>query len=502
MKAKHLTEDVMLELVGSRLSGEDRRVAEQHLAECAECREAYAEFQFVHSVIGRLAEVGYSEVLEEPAPDSTKRRRTEFAFPLGPVIAIASGCLVVLAVLFYPSAIPRANATELLASAVRHEDQSGAEAAAFQLQTGGKSCAGGRQDGELVSFERSLHCDRALQDVKATSWGHGNPLSAKSFKAWRDGLHRHQDRVTKEQTSWEIQTTTEEGSVRTASLEMRASDYRPTKLTLDFVDNEEVSISEALEALPPAPPAEVAAGSLPPQARYVDNPGDLLEVRAWATLHQLNADSGWEAVVERDGLQVRVKAFSDDQARRQQLRSEFTPYPAILVEIYSSSDHVDHKDVLPDRTSPAANAPGLAEGWLEQQFPSEARAEFKNNTLRLSQQILGRAFFLDKLRMRQTAIVHCSCAKDLAGIVEDEKRTLIGLQASLSLVLRPLIGSPLHSAGHPLSLADAINLDTSLEELLSGSTGWDQTAFDLRVQKVRDLLGANQLRRAGLSISN
>jgi hypothetical protein len=55
-------------------------------------------------------------------------------------------------------------------------------------------------------------------------------------------------------------------------------------------------------------------------------------------------------------------------------------------------------------------------------------------------------------------------------------------------LLEPLVGSVSNSPLRPLTLVEAKDLDTTLEDLLSASTGQDEAAFDTRVQQIRSVL--------------
>jgi hypothetical protein len=401
--------------------------------------------------------------------------------------------MAVIAVLFIPRAIPTASATELLSSAIRYEDRAGA-AKAFRVETGGQACAAGQADRKRMSVNNSARCGLVLQHIQNSPWGHGNPLSVKTYAAWRKGLHRHHDRVTKRKVSWEISTNTEEDPVHSASLELSASDYHATKLTLDFEDNAEVSISEDTE---PSPTAPMSSGLdvvttkkiVEPPLQHIDNPADLVEVRAWSMLHQLNAASGWEATVLRNGSHIRVDAVVTNEERKQQLLKAFAPIQEIELDVHLLSEGYSSAEVVPNRARPAGNEPGLAEGWLEQQFPeSDARTRFSNDALRLSQQIFGRAFFIARLQQRQVAMAHCSCAKEIANLLAIENAELSSLQGSLSRSLEPLIGDASHSPSRPLTLIEAESLDIAMEDLFSASTGRDESAFGEHIQKLRNLL--------------
>jgi hypothetical protein len=489
MKTRHLTEEAILGLAGKRLTDKAQRAVEEHLAECAECRKEYAEFEFAHSVVGRVAEIGYQEALWELPREAVIRPKREFAFPWKPILAITFGCVCVIALLFYPRIVPVASAAELLSSAMQYEDHTG-DVKAFRIQVSGQTCATGQASERMASFDSSVRCGRALQHIHNSQWGHGNPLSARTYATWRESLHRRRDRVTKREKSWEINTTTDEGTIHTATLELRSSDYHTTKLTLDFADNEEVSISEDTEPLPT--PGDIASKTSTPQPQFVDSPGDILEVQAWKVLHQLNADSGWEAVILRSGPEVRVKASVHDDPRREELTKAFAAYPDVVLDIHPSDNPGDVSDVFPSKAQFAEDAPALATGWLKQQFPDpDQRADFSNSVLRSSRAILGRAFIIDRLKQRRTALAHCSCAKDLAALVVTEKRALGVLENGLFADVEPMFGSSLGTSSNVLTLGQARDLDGTLHELLWRSSATTGGTFDMRVEQVRKLLAQN-----------
>lgn len=489
MRSRHLTEEAMLGLAGKRLTNKAQQAVKAHLAECAECRETFAEFQLAHSVVGRIAEIGYQEALGELPQKYTGHPSREFAFPWGPALAITFGCICVIAFLFYPRMVPAVSAAELLSNATQYEDHTG-NAKAFRVQVSGETCASGQTSEEMASLDRSARCSRALRHIQDSPWGHGNPLSARTYATWRKSLHQTHDHVSKQEKSWEIKTTTGEGKVHAATLELRSSDYRATKLTLNFVDDEEVSVSEV--ALPlPADRENSIASTNTPRPQFVDGPGDILEVQAWMALHKLNADSGWEAVVLRSGPEVRLKAIVHDDARREELTKAFAAYPSVVLDIHPADHPGDVSDVFPEKAHVVEDAPALATAWLKQQFPDpDQRADFSNGALNASRAILGRAFILDRLNQRRISLARCSCAKDLAALIGREKRALDVLENGLSTNVEPLVGSPVAPSSNVLTLAQARDLDATLHNLLWRSSTATGGSFDTSIEQVRELLAA------------
>ena len=177
MKTRHLTEEAILGLAGKRLTDKAQRAVEEHLAECAECRKQYAEFEFAHSVVGRVAEIGYQEALWDLPREAVMRPKREFAFPWKPILAITFGCVCVIALLFYPRMVPVASAAELLSSAMQYEDRTG-DVKAFRIQVSGQTCATGQATERMASFDSSVRCGRAFSISITLSGGMeiANPL--------------------------------------------------------------------------------------------------------------------------------------------------------------------------------------------------------------------------------------------------------------------------------------------------------------------------------------
>jgi len=490
-KPVHLTEEALLELATGRLSHRDQLAVETHLEGCEFCRERHEQVEFACSAFLSVAKLGLKEVIEPPAPRFAVPAPKVFAFSWKPIVAITLSCICVFAILFYPRTVPKVSAAELLSSAVQYENHAG-DARAFKVQVRGETCAGGQLSETMVSFQSSARCSHVLRRIQESPWGHGNPLSAKTYVKWRNSLGRHHDQVTKREAFYGIRTSTGSDAIREATLELRTTDYHATKLTLDFSDDEEISILEATEPLPAPQPTPVSdiVTKREPAPQHIDDPNDLSEVQAWMTLRQLNADSGWEAIVFRNGPQVQVRAVVNDEERRQQLvKSFFAANHGIGLEIHLLTDKSNYEGILPNRARPSGNEPGLAERWLEQQFQEgDARTRFSNTALHLSQQVVGRAFFIAALQQRQLALTHCSCSRDLSHLISAEKQSLSGLQADLHRSLEPLIGSASNSPLRPLTLVEARDLDTALEDLLSASAGQDEAAFDARVQQIRSVL--------------
>ena len=488
-KAKHLTDEALLELARTKLSAEERHVVEEHLAECETCRKRYKNLSFTYAVLERTAEMGLREAFGE----RLRRPKREFAFPWGLAFSITLSCVCVMAVLFYSRMIPTANASELLSNAMQYEN-SYRELPAFRLKVDGKMCAGGKQSEHLVSIEKSLQCNRALQHMRETPWGHGNPLSARTYVSWRNSLHQRHDHVIKREAVWEIQTVTDEGPIRMATLNIEATNYHSTELRLDFEDHQELSITEYRGLLPEIPVIDLKKAGRAKEVNNVDETGDLLEVQAWKVLNNIGADSGWNGIVVRNGSQVTVEAAGMFEEDTDRLSAGFGPFPQIKVKIHDIAAGDEAGGLLPSRKLVAISGQPLADGLLKKRFPdSDARNSYLNNEEMLSRAILGRAFFIDKLKDRRLALAHCSCAKAFANLIVREEITLIQEEKNLALTLEPLIGTSSQSSYRPLDLQEAEGLDAAVQSLLKLPENQDESVLQNQIGEVRHLLGVQSI---------
>ena len=457
-------------LAGQRLRGQARSVVERHLQECEPCRERHGRLTTAHQVFERLSEVGLNEVITR-SPDRSRSRGTPVLFPWKPVAGILAASFCVVAFLFFPKTVPQASASELLANAVRGENQS-APLSFYRLEVGGTDCAAGQGE-ELVFYGSTSSCDRALARVKSTGWGRGNPLSPQTFRAWHDGLHRFTDSVSRRNASWQIQTSTEDGPIQTASLELRTSDYHPTALTLRFDDEEEVTISEETVPSPVVEVAQAVQAMVNSAGRNetLDGPGspaDLLEVKAWQALHRVGADSGWEALVLRDGDQVVVAGLVPDTATKETLEAAVKDSdPRIQAELrtYDTALPSD-RELIPERDlkgSPGGSEVPPDKDWLAQQFPNEEdRSAYRTRVSELSRLLLGEAFLYDKLDDRYRGLGDCSCKKLLIPILQAHRDRIVTLQRDLAGALEPLWGTAPAPISRPITYAQAEALDAAL----------------------------------------
>src|SRR5262249_9798143 len=154
----------------------------------------------------KVSEYGLTNILREQPQPIHKPVKTEIRFPWAPVSAILATSLIVILVISLTKVVPEANASELLGHAMQNESRLGATGA-FQIRVQGTTCGVGRGDGQLVPVEKSTLCSEATNLVQKTPW-RSRALSARTFHDWHDSLSERHDTVTKDSSSWMIDTTT------------------------------------------------------------------------------------------------------------------------------------------------------------------------------------------------------------------------------------------------------------------------------------------------------
>src|SRR5262249_40757881 len=110
----------------------------------------------------------------------------------------------------------------------------------------------------LATDERGLEETRALFVKANYSWG--DPLSARSFAAWRRNLPSRRDHVFSIQDGgknrfYRLQTQTPAGVLRMAALTLRADTLSPVKGAFHFEHQNDVTIEDAGEM--PEPPGKL-----------------------------------------------------------------------------------------------------------------------------------------------------------------------------------------------------------------------------------------------------
>lgn len=481
---RHPTRETLMKMAGNRLPAEQQQRIALHVDGCAECGCKLEEMRVTCAVFENLSEAGLEEVmwLSQQGPVAKAPSpwwQGKLAMASGS--AVAALCAAGLLIFVLPQTRVEAKANALLDESIKAHPDDGATLH-YRMKVGMSACPR-PHDLVTVATSDSL-CSAATKRLQQTAWASGSPLAAKTFQVWRERQAHPKDRVTQDASGWKIETTSDEGSLERATLELRSSDHRVAELVLQFRDTaEEVRFVE--DDAPSSNAIAVATTpGLRPAVAAGDDPADVLEVRAWSALHAAGADSVWEANVVRNGQNVRVSVAAEDADKRQQILRAFEGSSKHEDPVVTSFSPLHD---MPKRTF-SGDGPALAEHWVTEHYPDSTRqTAFKSDAARLSRTVLGHALWVERMESRRSALQGCSCAESFNALIAAERLDLSATEMQLAQALQPLAGHD--AAARPLSAADARALDLSVQELLiSSSHSAEQDSMQRQLERVQKLL--------------
>ena len=444
----HPDESQLVPLVDGELHPAEAARLERHVSGCPECRARVAGYRTVYGAYrsavrasspappepwsdlhGRFCEMDAGRVLSRPQP-SFRVNRSWMAVAASVLIGILVIRLATDTKLSAAELLRTASAVEVRATPPKKIRVKTRKAVYVRPATRGT-------ESELASMFRRANYN----------WE--EPLSARSFAAWRDTLAEKDDSVrVLNQTEWgrerfyRITTTTPAGELAEASITIRAADMRAVQEQLKFRNNEWVEITEAPESeapnATPLPPVSVAEE--PRQAPRPVTASD--ELKVVAALHAIGADLGDPVEVTREADRIVVSALAADGDRQAQIRAAVNGLRGVELR-FEQPEAV--------RSAPLARRALEAEGpknsalldRLSAQLGSRSTVEnFTNHVMDLSEAALARAAALRSLATRFPAEVEAAMSEaDLAtlrSIRATHSKHLLASVRQLNEVIRPV----------------------------------------------------------------
>jgi hypothetical protein len=464
MPFKHHPSSSLLLSVLNGSATSERDSVSAHVAVCARCRSVSARYGIL---LGDLRAIGDAAERKpfEARPVAAPVRVV--GFPRAFLVKAAAGAIAagfLLLMFGWPRHIQTVSASEILSRAEAAQGPAAVARHFYRLRLGQSTCNTADAHWDQDANLNSSPCARARGQLRQARWNDREMLSARSYRQWHDGLAKHRDFLDHQEPYWTIRTETDQGSLRSASLRIRSSDYHPVELTLKFASLDPISV---VEDTPSEERVDVPSPSASPaqseQLQPVDDPADATEVQAWSLLRELGADSGWEATIVRKGRAVTVSGLVNDGARQAQFTEAFSRLPGVTVELNQPAS-------LPQRDDSGNSLP-LAESTLEAMIPdSHARGERITQISNASRAVVGKAFVYDRLLSRQRALAGSSAANALSPIARDERADLLAAMARLSDLLEPFPDMRGRRAlQEPLSYAQARSLDAAILSLFNAA---------------------------------
>jgi hypothetical protein len=260
---------------------------------------------------------------------------------------------------------------------------------------------------------------------REAKYNFGDPLSARSYTDWRDILAAKKDSVntvpdrqSPDQGTYEIKTTTDEGSLLVATLKLRMTDYEPLEGRFEFRNREWVEMTELVDQQtlpastfagatggtprqPGVPPAFIANPAVAEEGRANQPAGVNSELRVVEALHQVGADLGDPVEISREGRQVLVSGTGIPPKRQAQLHAVLDPLPNVVVRFdnpaFPASNPPVQSEPAPTRDAAGPDNRQL-QARIEERLGGRPQFErFSGQLLDWSDAAMARAYALRRL---------------------------------------------------------------------------------------------------------
>ncbi len=325
-----------------------------------------------------------------------------------------------------------------------------------------------------------------------------NPLSAKSFQQWRDGIASKQDEVATVsdpqdpgRQRYQIRTTATEGDLAAARLTLRATDLRPVEGRFEFrnrewVEYEEISDASTTDGGTPAgttleAPMRQAVPSRPAALPSGSSASISEELRVVAALHEIGADLGDPVEVALADGRVVVSGIGVTPERQREIRRVLEDIPNVSVQFAEPGVAGAHDVDAADAEAPAKIS-GL-QSRLEQQLGGRAEFErFSGQVLDRMDSAMARVYAIRSLSLRfpdgtQMAAADAARLRDLArqhlnvlsANIHEIQRTLAPVLVSLGG--KTAQGRPASAAAWQTGAEDLFRASRRLEVLLPSLLG-------------------------------
>lgn len=353
----------LLRYVDGELPAREAEQVKQHLEACWQCRAEKEEIESAAAECVRYRKLESSLLPEVPQPWFDIRREftllesapapslaerlsgfvsSLFATPMR--LAPTGMALLAIGWMTYSFRYaPAAQAAALLERATSSRPAKTIKPRRIQISTANRKftrllapaavpVAAMQQDDELKALFLAAHYN----------WD--DPLSAASFRDWRNELPSKTDSVSTTDTRYEITTATESGSLAAAMLSLDKSDLHAVASRFEFRGHDAVNILElpeeaagltanTLPILPapgtsPAAPVQIPEGAKP-EAAINASANDELQV--FLRLRRMGADLGEPIEIQRTDRAVVVRAAGLDPSRQQELKTALADLPRVAV---------------------------------------------------------------------------------------------------------------------------------------------------------------------------
>ncbi len=327
---------------------------------------------------------------------------------------------------------------------------------------------------------------RSLFVAAHYSWR--DPLSARSFREWRDGLPEKRDSVSVIRQSgkegwYRVRTDSGSGVLQSASITLRAADLYPTDETFAFQGEEPLELTDAPATAPESAAKPQHAQELP--AEILASPEDTLHVLA--ALDAIGADVEDPIDVSEDPERryVVVRGSGLAAERKSMIAEALKPLPRVMLQLDAGASSVSATQSASGKSTERASAdiPPDFRRQLEEHFGGAvALQQVTDRVLEASASILARAHALQTLAQNfppATAQRMPDRDRDLLRKLQrhhaaELRRVLLRMKSDLQPLLgaaanAPSVPTPDWQSAVPALVAAGQNADDLLNHLLAGS---------------------------------
>jgi hypothetical protein len=500
----HPSEEQLLRYSDGELPGRNTSQVHSHLKACWQCRTNLEEIDGTVSASVRYrtnvlqrhlpaAPAPWADIYRSfaeidaalPAPSFTDRLLRALAWPVQHPrkwVPVAVAALLLFGLFYRYRITPSVQAAELLQKAILASDTHAAKPHLLRIRTKASSVT--RRTGSDLALSASTSDRETLNSLKTlfhnANYNWDDPLSARSYSAWRDQLASKHDQVSEERTSYRIRTETESGDLLEASLQLSTPDLQPMEGRFAFRNSDWVEITalpdeaEPVAASIPAAPEARAAMPVEPKPSTEITPSSLTptvgdELRVLAALHQISADLGDPVEVSRNDHEILVSGVGIPLARQQDIEIALKSLPNVVVRFTSAAlANVPAQTVVPD-----TQVAGTLQTQIAQQVGGRAHFdELAAQVLDRSEPLMARAYALRRIEERFPSAVEAQLGpEDLATLRRMQREhtaALLQQVIQLDQTLKPAFKSVGQASG--LSLASQrLALQPATDELFQSA---------------------------------
>ncbi len=454
-----------------------------HVDACDACRD---KIESMSSIYARAAQMN-------PALLPKKRSRKQ--------VVMAGTSTVVIAALVFLSVTewtPEARADVLLEKAVRQQDAGLHPHRGLRVRSGADNCVISSEEVVLENASNWNICNAVAANLHDAGWSWNDLLSARSFQRWRASLHEKHDSIHKSAQSTEVSTSTSEGAIREASLQLRLEDYHPVAAWFEFADASGLtSTIEVEESAETSIPPETALSIPTPARNPIPRPQqqqpaildamDEAEAKVRLALHHANLDTNILLTVERSPQAVKVWGVVPTDTAKSALAASLQNIPSVELSAHTEAEQEQSHGSLPWQAFQGEGLP-LASAQMQSLFANDSQGheKFLSSIDADTRRLLGEAKTRDALLHLAAKIPSSEYAKPLHQAAAE---IAAKMALDVSLIAHEL--EPLASISvkrRTLTFEQAQQLYTLIHEVVFLSRNQDNLSLDEAISRIQALV--------------